>query len=504
MGQPMTDTEALLWSLGRNPNLTSTMGIVAVLESAPDPERFRATMANTVAGVSRLQQRVEDPATFRPPILDAASVARPEWVTDHNLDFDHHVRINQLLPIGSTPPGADELRRAAAQFINDPFDRARPLWQFQLVTGLQDNRAAVIGKVHHSISDGIGLLKLAASLLEFEPNAAPPHHIDLEQFLAEQNDHHSNEHSNGDGGGEEAEVEVERAERAEAGHDHTSPGGPERLKSWIQEATRHVPSPGEVLGAGVGVVNTARTLSDQLPKRKASDLWATRSRNRRLEFLSISLPSLKSRSEALDATINDIFVAACAEAAVRYHRHHGHPLPSISATIVISTSPPTDAATTTTTGGQLGQGDNSFIPVAITVPGDGATAMDRLRLIQEEVRRRRAAIGERRNLAGTISALGGMIPSSIAASLALDQAAKVDFATSNIPGPPLPTWMAGTSVSEIYPVGPVAGTAFNVTLMTYDQRVCLGVHLDPAAVTDGDVLLTSLRDGFGDFDVSRH
>jgi len=51
-----------------------------------------------------------------------------------------------------TPPWS----RLARLEAMSGFDRARPLWQFTLVEQLIGGRAALIMKVHHSLTDGIG------------------------------------------------------------------------------------------------------------------------------------------------------------------------------------------------------------------------------------------------------------------------------------------------------------------------------------------------------------
>ena len=473
MGQPLSDTESLLWSLGRDPNLATTMGLVAILDAKPDPERLRNGVAATVAAVERLRQRVVSPAVGGPGL----GFGKPSWVTDTQFELDHHFRVTR---IGSGRTATDaELRRVAAQFINDPFDLARPLWQFQLVTGLAKGRAALLGKVHHSISDGIGLLRLAATLLDFEEGAAPPDTVDLEEIF----------NTDASGG-------ADTANTGPAG-DEDDKSTPERLFGWLQSAAQGLPDPKKLVEAGAEAVTSARTVGDQLPKTGGSPLWATRSRNRRLEFHAAPVQSMRDRAEALGVTINDLFVASCAQAAVNFHHELGVELPSITATVVVSTqtsSPEDDVG---------GAGDNAFIPVAITLPGSSATAEERLEIVRAEVWKRRSELREKGEALNVISAIGGLVPSSIAASLAVDQAAKVDFATSNIPGPPMPTWLAGQSVERLYPVGPVAGTAFNVTLMTYDNEALFGIHLDPAAVTDGNLLKLSLGRGLSDFGVAR-
>ena len=57
-------------------------------------------------------------------------------------------------------------------------------------------------------------------------------------------------------------------------------------------------------------------------------------------------------------------------------------------------------------------------------------------------------------------------------------------------------FISGAKVLAPYPMGPVAGTAWNITLMTYNGVLFMGVHIDPVAVTDPELLRQCLEDGF--------
>ena len=50
------------------------------------------------------------------------------------------------------------------------FDRARPLWELYVVGGPPDDRAALILKLHHSLSDGVGLVRMTSALVEQSPS----------------------------------------------------------------------------------------------------------------------------------------------------------------------------------------------------------------------------------------------------------------------------------------------------------------------------------------------
>ena len=72
-----------------------------------------------------------------------------------------HIR----LPDGSGEQDLLDWARTAAM---GGFDSARPLWEFTLVEGLDGDRAALVMKAHHVVTDGIGAVQLAAHLFDFE------------------------------------------------------------------------------------------------------------------------------------------------------------------------------------------------------------------------------------------------------------------------------------------------------------------------------------------------
>jgi WS/DGAT/MGAT family acyltransferase len=457
MPQPLTETEALMWNVGRDPSLASTMGLVAMLDGRPEPDRVRAAVSNMVAASPRLRQRVAEPI----------GPGRPHWEVDQWFDLDHHLRFQRHAR--SSASDAD-LRRVAAQLINDPFDPNRPLWQFHLVTGLRGGNAALVSKVHHSVSDGPGLLRLAAHLLEFEPDAAPPDPVDLDAIVA--------------------------ADLARQDADQASVSGPGRVIDLLRQATK-LPGPIQAVEAGAGIVQTARAATDQLARSKASELWSSRSPRRHLEAIVVPLEPLKDRAHALEVSLNDLFVAACAEGAMRYHQHFDREPEQLTVTVVVHTGAADSDA-------PLGaEGDNVFTPVAIGIPGAGADADERLAVIRAEVRSRREALADQPDMLSTLGAVGGLVPSRLTASVTLEGASRVDFATSNLPGPPLPVWLAGKPITRMIPVGPVAGTACNITLMSDYREVVIGLHIDPVAVARPDLLTRSITEGFGAYGVPR-
>jgi diacylglycerol O-acyltransferase / wax synthase len=157
----MSDMDALMWSIEKDPLLRSTITAVAILDASPDRDRLIDKIQRGLVQIPRLRQRA-----VTPPL----GVAPPQWVVDRNFDLDYHLRWVKAPGDGSLRALLDFTEPIAMQ----SFDRARPLWEFYVVEGLEDGRAALIQKIHHSVTDGVGGIKLALMLLDMERNPSSP------------------------------------------------------------------------------------------------------------------------------------------------------------------------------------------------------------------------------------------------------------------------------------------------------------------------------------------
>ena len=72
----------------------------------------------------------------------------------------------------------------------------------------------------------------------------------------------------------------------------------------------------------------------------------------------------------------------------------------------------------------------------------------------------------------------------------------IDFLASNVPGIPIPLYLAGAEVDAFYAFGPTIGAALNITLMSYCGTCFVGINIDTGAVPDPDVLMGCLQSGF--------
>jgi hypothetical protein len=98
----------------------------------------------------------------------------------------------------------------------------------------------------------------------------------------------------------------------------------------------------------------------------------------------------------------------------------------------------------------------------------------------------------------TIAGVAAGLPTSVITRLARQQTQTVDFATSNVRAAPFPVYIAGAEVLENYPIGPLGGVAFNLTLLSYDGSLDMGLHIDARAVAEPALLRELMEGAFRD------
>jgi hypothetical protein len=215
-----------------------------------------------------------------------------------------------------------------------------------------------------------------------------------------------------------------------------------------------------------------------------SPIMTGRSLSRHFDVLDVALDDLKAAAKAVEGRINDAFVAATVGGLDRYHRRQGAEVDALRMQMPVNIRH----------GESEQAGGNQFAPVRFAVPLDIGDPGERMRAVHELVGRVRAepALGLAAPIAGVLYRLGTSISTAAFQSMMRG----VDFVTSNVPGVAVPVYFAGSQVESVYPFGPNAGAAANLSLFSCADRANIGVGMDPAAVTDPDGLIECLREGF--------
>jgi hypothetical protein len=205
-----------------------------------------------------------------------------------------------------------------------------------------------------------------------------------------------------------------------------------------------------------------------------SPLWRERSLRRRFEPMQVPFDEARRAAKALGGSLNDLFVTGVAGGAGRYHVEAGSPVDELRMAMPVSTRRDGSA------------GGNSFAPTRLRVPVGITDPAERFAAVQERIT---AVRGERAiNAADTLAGIANLMPTSLSVRLARQQVEATDFATSNVRAAPIELYVAGALIEANHPMGPVGGTAFNLTLMSYRGSLDMGLNIDAGAVERPDLL----------------
>jgi hypothetical protein len=165
-----------------------------------------------------------------------------------------------------------------------------------------------------------------------------------------------------------------------------------------------------------------------------------------------------------------------------YHRRHGVVTEQLRVNVPISLRG--DA------GDRTGQASNSVSIARFPIPIAGLTPAEHMEGAHELVAHWKQEPAIR--LADPLAEVSWLVPVPM-----LAQAAQAsDVTTSNVPGPPIPLYLAGVRMVAAYPLVATIGAAVNITMVTYDGHAYIGVSADDRAVSDLDDLVEDLRAGF--------
>ncbi len=461
----MSDVEALMWNLEKDPYLASSFANVSLLDRPPDPDRLRVRLAQAVSVIPRLRQRVA-PALGR--------LAPPEWQDDPDFDLDYHIR-----HIALPQPGTERtLFDLAAVLAAAPLDRTRPLWEFTIIDGVGNGGAALFQKIHHTVTDGEGGVRMSAEFLDLSREGmpdAPPEPVPAQP--APSDDAPTDSAS-------ELPSSIFATASETASHNlRRGLGLSSRAAGGAVEMLRH---PERIPGAGIEVVASVQSLGRQMAvtDRAHSPLWTERSLRRRFEVLRIPLDDTKRAAKALGGSVNDLFVAGAAGAAGAYHRAKGADVDELRISMPVSTR--TDGS----------MGGNAFTPARLLVPVNLTDPAERFTAIRDRLT---ITKGERSlGMAESFAGIANLLPTSVLVRFARQQTETVDFATSNVRGAPFDLYVAGAKIVANYPMGPTGGTAFNLTVLSSAGSLDMGLNIDAAAVEDPDLLRDSLESSYAE------
>jgi diacylglycerol O-acyltransferase / wax synthase len=417
---------------------------VTVTETPISVARFRRLVNERFLCFPRFRQR---------PVPDALGAA---WVDDDAFDLDAHIHVVALPPAA----GRAELEALAAELASSRLDSDRPLWQMHLVADYRGGSAWIM-RIHHCYADGIAMVRVLLSMTE----------------------------DRGAGGGRQG-GRTRRRPRLELlplidWIGQISPPAGDALEAALSEGARLIetglkqalhPEQAAVLArhAGGMVGELARLIA--LPDDPSTAYRAALSGRKSVAWADpLPLEDVKTIGHALECTVNDVLMSTVAGALGAWLGEQGHDIRGLTvrATVPVNLRGVEKALA-------LG---NRFGLIFVDMPLGMRNPLRRL----YEMHSTLSALKGSMQPPMTLAMLGllGMLPAGLQGPAVELFSRKGTVVVSNLPGPKVPLYLCGQSISEMYFWVPQSGSmGIGVSVLTYAGRVHVGMIADRNLVPD--------------------
>jgi len=366
------------------------------------------------------------------------SLHHPLWLEDRDFDLDYHLR-----RVGVPQPGTQrELDELIGDIAGRPLDRSRPLWQMWVVEGLEGGRVAFVTKMHHAIADGSAASALLANVMSIDPEAPPP--------------------------------TPQRPWRGE----RPPPGILLFLHALLAQVRLLGMLPRLLARTwrAVREVLRARSIDAIVPPRPILDaprpsFNGALTPHRTFATTTLSLEAARAVKNAAGVSLNDVILAVVSGAMADWMNEHGEVL---DRPLVAGVPVGTDlvGAEPRLMGNRV---SNLFTTLATDVP-DPAARLQRIHQVTRAAKQVQATLGM-----DLMQQWVEYTPAPLLKAfmrlysrwrLADRHRPPINLVVSNVPGPPMPLYVDGARLTDLYSVGPVLeGAGLNITVWSYEDRL---------------------------------
>jgi diacylglycerol O-acyltransferase len=368
--------------------------------------------------------------TFRKrPAWVVGGLANVAWAYDDadDVDIDYHLRRSAL----ASPGRVRELLELTSRLHSSLLDRHRPLWETDFVEGLNDGRFALYSKFHHSLIDGVSVLKLMQRTLSTD--ADDP---ELRAIWS-----------------------LPRRHRISADRSRW-----QTLRQLAGSVAAFVPSTWSL--ARAALVEQQLTLPFAAPRTM---LNVPIGGARRVAAQSWSLDRIKSIKQAAGVTVNDVVLAMCS-GALRYYLFEQHALPDTPLVAMVPVSLRTKE--------EADSGGNMVGSILCNLATDVEDPATRLETISESMRGNKKVFSELPRLQAFALSAFLIAPLGLSALPGFVSSAPPPFniVISNVPGPTEPMYWGGARLDGNYPLSiALDGQALNITMTNNAGNIDFGL-----------------------------
>lgn len=420
-------------------NLMMVTGIL-IFDQPLDFERLQATFEQRVLSFKRFRQRV----------VTHGDTAR--WEDDPHFTLGAHLR-RIALP---APHDQNALQQLVGDFMSTPLDFSKSPWQYHLIENYQGG-CVLLGRLHHCIADGVALIRVLLSMTDDAPDLPPA-------------------------GAQGAGQNTERANPANAPHSAAEQRAPQNADGLFDPARLL-----EAARVGAGGVNALSRLLLMSPDPHTAFKGPLGVAKRAAWSHPLALDAIKAIGRSVNATVNDVLLAAVTGALRRYLQGRGEQIDGldIRAAVPVNLRPPDEPLS-------LG---NRFGLVFLALPIGADDPLDRLFDLKERMQ----ALKESPEALVTFGILNAMgrTPAQVQDLGVSIFGSKATAVMTNVPGPRQAIYLAGTPLRELMFWVPQSGRlGLGVSILSYAGSVTLGVATDAALVPDPEQIIAGFHEEF--------
>jgi diacylglycerol O-acyltransferase len=412
-------------------------------------QRYQETLKNRFIIHKRFRQRVRQPL-----------IGLPVWEPDPYFSLDAHLH-RVALP---APGDQAALQSLVSDLMSTQLDFSKPLWQFHFVENFGKGCAIVV-RLHHCIADGIALMQVLMGITDADPEA---------EWQPPPEEHHAS------WGPLDALKPVV----------HTAQGTLRLTETLVHEGMETLIHPLRLRDAALmGTSGTVALSKLLLIGPDSNSIFRGKCGVRRKAAWSRSIPlsDVKQIGCAMEATINDVLLAAVTGGLRRYLAGRNQPVRglNIRAMVPVNLRPENSKE-------KFG---NQFGLVYLSLPVGIQDPIRRLAVLKkrmDEIKESPEAL-----VAFGILNVIGVTTRQVESLLLKLFGMKASAVMTNVVGPRQPRYLAGKPIRGLmFWVPSPAELGMGVSIFSYAGEVILGVNTDARLVPDPDNIIAAFHEEF--------
>ncbi len=426
------------------------------------------------------------PVFSRKLVFMPLDLGHPLWVEADEVDIGFHIRRADPAKKGAAPMTLAAVHKLCAQLHGETIDRNFPLWEFHIFDRIQLPAAmggkvvaGFFSKIHHAALDGKGGVMLANAMLDMGPvprEVAPPDPARRRKL--------------------ESDLKLGKM----IGSVFSSSLG------QLAKLAKTLPSAASTLGSTLARQTVAASPAGGRPKMPMKLAPATPfntgiTAERVFVTATLPLAECKAMGKAVGGSFNDVVLWICSTALRSYlAEYHTLPKKSLVAAMPVSLreAGASDAA-------HLG---NQVSMSLVELGTHLANPLKRMNAIMASTAKVKSSVGALKGLLPTDYPsllapwlVGGAGKAALSAYGKSGMASRLpmvaNLAISNVPGPPVPLYLAGARFLTFHPLSIVMhGLALNITIQTYAGQVDFGIVAGKQALPHAQALADAISQAF--------